>query len=104
MRPWNWPKRLLVNVCVFKNNFPKEINLNKILLFAGCERSQESLKIFEKAEQKNTTLAQYLKRFTIAGQIGTFVPSAFVPIGFALIGFPEPEQWLLPFPAKYDPI
>lgn len=71
---------------------------------AGCERSQESLRIFETAEQKNTTLAQYLKRFTIAVQVGTFVPSAIVPIGFALFGVPEPEQWLLPFPAKYGPI
>lgn len=82
----------------------EKLKLIENVISVGCERSQESLKIFETAEQKNTKLAQYLTRFTIAGQVGTFVPSAFVSIGFPLNGFPEPDQWLLPFPAKYGQV
>lgn len=71
-----------------------------LFIAIGCQRSNKSWEIFERAEMKNSKLAANMRKFTIFGQCSSFLPSSMTPICFLLIGFPEPEQWLLPFPAK----
>lgn len=67
----------------------------------GCCQSKKSEKIFRKAEEDNTKLIKIVRRFVIAGQIGTFWPSFFTPILYFLFNFPQPEQWFLPFETRF---
>lgn len=34
--------------------------------------------------------------------IGCFILSAMLPISYAIIGYPEPDQWALPIEFRYD--
>lgn len=52
------------------------------------------------AEHKNNSLSMKLFIYTIFADCSVFMPSAFLPIMYAIVGFPEPRNWSLLFPAK----
>lgn len=71
------------------------------MFYLGCEQSEKSLEIFGQAEAENAKLVKNLRKFVLTGQIGTYLPSLFVPISYLLLNFPKPEQWLLPFATEF---
>lgn len=70
-------------------------------MLIGCDQSDKSEKIFRHAEEDNTKLMKIVRKFVITGQIGTYWPSLLTPISYFLFDFPQPEQWFLPFEARF---
>lgn len=69
-------------------------------MLIGCQRSPGSLRVYRSAADDNANLANTLKKYVLIGGFVTFAPALFVPLSYLVLGFPEPDNWVLPFPAK----
>lgn len=70
-------------------------------MLIGCVQSKKSEKIFREAEENNTKLMKMVRKFVIIGQIVTYWPTLLTPFSYFLFDFPKPEQWFLPFEARF---
>lgn len=60
------------------------------------------MQTYEKAAQENEILAKTLAKYVLLGFVVTYVPAIFIPICYLMLGVPEPNNWVEPFPARFD--
>lgn len=64
-------------------------------------KSAKSAAIYEKQERKNAKLMKFLLIYSLFVIITIYVPPLLFPIGFAILGFPTPKKWYLPYPTAW---
>lgn len=85
------------------NNFIQMIFLLKFLFLKfqiGMERSTASIEIYENQEKRNVKLMKILLLWVVFVITSIYIPPFLCPIGYAIFGFPKPDQWYLPYPTS----
>lgn len=75
---------------------------SKIEFFPGCKQSTAARKIYENAACENAILAKSLTKYVLLGFAVTYVPAVFIPLCYLVLGVPEPNNWVEPFPARFE--
>lgn len=67
-------------------------------LILGCSRSSNIKKLYSDCEEGTWKFAKYVFLFGIFSTVTLFGSTIFVPISYATLGYPAPENWTLPVP------
>lgn len=92
---------------ISEDNMLKQQYLVQIIYFflnsfsKGCEKTPESLKIYEECEVNNAKIVKFIWKFGIVFIIVLLAIALSFPLGYALFEYPPPPLWLLPIPSKY---
>lgn len=66
----------------------------------GCAESAASLAIYKAVEEKHAKITQTAIKILGAILVGQFSTTGLVPVAYAIIGTPTPDQWHLPVPVQ----
>lgn len=72
------------------------------LILGGCRDSKRSRQIYDKVELFNHNLAKYFILFACGITASLFTLIIPIPICYLIFGFPKPNDWIMPLPAKYE--
>lgn len=64
------------------------------------QRFESSHNIYELVERRHTVATMGIVKLSIGMTAMMFLLSAMVPISYAIVGSPSPQQWILPFEAQ----
>lgn len=66
-------------------------------LLSVCQYSNESFEMYENQEKRHASATAWLFGVPIGFCVIMYVPSAMIPVWYALFGHPEPDTWAIPF-------
>lgn len=69
----------------------------------GSESSSKASKNYQLAEMGHTTRAEKMKIYIFIFVFLSCLPSALSPISYAILHFPQPQNWELPLVMEYLP-
>lgn len=68
------------------------------LVARRCTRSPPIKRLYEQCEEGNWKMAKSVFIFGVFSSATLFGSTALIPISYATLGFPPPENWTLPIP------